>query len=139
MAYVSNTIEPTFPEGIDIEVFSLAGLERAWREARLPSEREHVTPYIWKQPAKFKVANVRHSVDLSHLRWTVDYEEDLVFARAVYARLYRGEVFLMEDILGLLRSQPDLATINQGIERNAGYVASLRKDPAPPEAGDDDE
>lgn len=126
--YASNTIEPTYPEGLDIEVFSFAALETAWREARLPSEREHVTPYIWKNPDKFKVANIKHDEDLSHLRWTIDYKEDLCFAREVYARLYHGQVFLMEDILALLRAEPELCEINRGIARNVGYLQSLVQD-----------
>jgi len=127
--YVSNTIEPTYPEGLDIEVFTRAALERAWHEARLPSEREHVTPYIWKHPDRFRILNFKHPQDLSHLRWTVDYPEDLEFARAVYARLYRpGEVFLMEDILRLLEAEPALRQINAGIRRNEGYLKSLEAD-----------
>ncbi len=127
--YVSNTLEPTYPEGLDIEVFTRAALERAWREARLPSEREHVTPYLWKHPDRFRILNFKHERDLSHLRWTVDYPEDLAFARAVYQRLYRpGEVFLMEDILRLLEAEPSLAQINTGIRRNEGYLKSLAED-----------
>ncbi len=127
--YVSNTLQPTYPEGLDIEVFTRDALERAWREARLPSEREHVTPYIWKHPERFRVLNFTHTRDLSHLRWTVDYPEDLAFARAVYQRLYQpGRVFLMEDILALLEREPELARINAGIVRNEGYLKSLAQD-----------
>jgi len=126
--YVSNWIEPTYPEGLDVEAFSFEVLERAWLEAKLPSEREHVTPYIWKNPDKFRLANVRHHTDLSGLRWTIDYEEDLWFAREVYARLYHKAIFLMDDVLELLRTEPELARINQGIERRAGYALSLIKD-----------
>ncbi len=127
--YVSNTLEPTYPEGLDIEVVTRAALERAHREARLPSEREHVTPYIWKHPDRFRVHNFKHARDLSHLRWTVDYPADLEFARAVYERLYRpGRVFLMDDILRLLEAEPALAQINAGFQRNAGYLKSLAED-----------
>ncbi len=131
--YVSNTLEPTFPEGIDAEVFTFQALETAWRNASLGSEREHVTPWIWKNRQRFKVKNIRHSDDLSHLRWTVDYPEDLRFCRAVYAELYRpGELFFMEEILSLLARRPELQSINQGIVRNAGYLASLRQDRTTP-------
>jgi spore coat polysaccharide biosynthesis protein SpsF (cytidylyltransferase family) len=129
--YASNTIEPSYPEGLDIEVFSFSALERAWQEARLPSEREHVTPYIWKNPEIFKAANIRHKTDLSHFRWTLDYEEDLRFTREVYARLQQKGVFLMNDILTLLQGEPELSKINQGIDRNVGYKASLQKDSTP--------
>ena len=82
--YVSNTLKPTYPEGLDIEVFTFAALERAFREAKLPSEREHVTPYIWKNSRLFRAHNFEHSTDLSYLRWTVDYEEDMDFVKAIY-------------------------------------------------------
>ncbi len=126
--YVSNTIEPTYPEGLDIEIFTFAALERAWQEARLPSEREHVTSYIWKNPTKFRVANLKHHEDLSHLRWTLDYEEDLIFTRRIYAELHQKRIFLMDDILTLLRQKPELTEINAGIARNVGYLQSLAKD-----------
>jgi spore coat polysaccharide biosynthesis protein SpsF len=128
--YVSNTIKPTYPEGLDVEVFSFDALAKAWREAKKPSEREHVTPYIWNHPEIFRLANVENEEDLSHLRWTLDYEEDLRFVREVYARLYHGQVFLMKDILALLSAEPELARINQGIARNKGYLESWEKEQA---------
>ena len=91
--YVSNTIKPTYPEGLDVEAFSFRVLEQAWQEAKRPSEREHVTPYIWDHTELFRLANVENDKDLSHLRWTLDTEADLRFARKVYDRLYRGRVF----------------------------------------------
>ncbi len=126
--YASNTIEPTYPEGLDIEVFTFKALQRAWNEARLTSEREHVTPYIWKNPDKFNIFNVRYERDLSALRWTLDYEEDLRFTREIYARLYHGQIFLMDEILALLTREPQLLEINQGKVRNAGYLLSLQQD-----------
>jgi spore coat polysaccharide biosynthesis protein SpsF (cytidylyltransferase family) len=129
--YASNTQPPTFPDGLDTEVFSSAALERAWREARLASEREHVTPYIWKQPDKFRVVNVTHDPNLSALRWTVDTAADLEFVRAVYARLGAGaETAGMDDVLGLLGRHPELAALNRGSARNEGYVTSVRADRA---------
>lgn len=126
--YVSNTIEPTYPEGLDVEAFRFRVLERAWQEARLPSEREHVTPYIWKNPNKFKIENIKNSIDYSHLRWTIDYYEDLCFAREIYNRLNDKNVFLMQDILGVIQTELDLIRINSNIERNLGYKLSIRKD-----------
>jgi spore coat polysaccharide biosynthesis protein SpsF len=126
--YASNTIEPSYPEGLDVEVFSRAALDRAWRDATLHSDREHVTPYIWRQPQLFQVANVRLDRDLSHMRWTLDYPDDLQFARAVYGRLYRGQIFGMADMLELLAQEPELALLNNGFQRNAGYIASLESD-----------
>lgn len=126
--YVSNSIKPTYPEGLDVEVFSCEALEKAWQEAKKPSEREHVTPYIWGHPELFRVANIENEEDLSRLRWTLDTEADLQFTRAVYARLYHGQVFLMHEILALLKREPELALINSGTPRNAGYLKSLEHD-----------
>jgi spore coat polysaccharide biosynthesis protein SpsF len=124
--YCSNTLRPSFPEGIDVEVFTFEALARAHAAAALPSEREHVTPYIWKHPDLFKLHNFVHAQNLSGMRWTIDYESDLQFAREVYRRLYTAErVFLMDDILALLRREPDLGQINTGIMRNEGYHRSL--------------
>ena len=128
--YASNTLAPTFPDGLDTEVFSFAALARAWRESVLMSEREHVTPYIWKNPSKFRLANIADDVDRSHLRWTVDEAQDLEFARAVYKHLYRdGEpLFGMAEVLTLLENKPEIKAMNTGFLRNEGYAKSLRED-----------
>jgi glutamate-1-semialdehyde aminotransferase/spore coat polysaccharide biosynthesis protein SpsF (cytidylyltransferase family) len=128
--YAGNTQPPTFPDGQDTEVFSAEALARAWREAGLRSEREHVTPYIWKHPDRFRLANVRHAEDLSVLRWTVDEAADLEFVRAVYARLGADREFGMDEILALLRREPALSAINGSLTRNEGYAKSLRADRA---------
>ncbi len=128
--YVSNTIKPTYPEGLDVEVFSFNALEKAWQEAKKPSEREHVTPYIWNHPELFRLANIENSEDLSYLRWTLDNEADLKFTQEVYSRLYHGQVFLMKDILALLRAEPGLVSINQETARNTGYLKSLEQEKA---------
>ncbi len=126
--YASNTLEPTYPEGLDVEVFTHQALVRAWREASLRSEREHVTPYIWSHPDRFRLLSVTNDRDLSALRFTVDYADDLVFVRAVYAELYRGRVFGLSDVLALLERRPDLLELNRGIPRNEGYLRSLADD-----------
>ena len=126
--YVSIGIERTYPEGLDTEVLRWSALERAWREACLKSEREHVTPYLWKQPALFRLGNVKHKQDLSCLRWTVDRPQDLEFVRRVYDYLGPDPTFGMEEVLALLRRHPELQTINAGIESNEGYTKSLRED-----------
>ena len=126
--YVSNTIKPTYPEGLDVEVFSFEALEKAWREAKKSSEREHVTPYIWNHPEIFRLANVENDDDLSHLRWTLDTEADLQFTREIYSRLYHGQLFLMKGILALLRAEPELMRINEGTTRGVGYLKSLEEE-----------
>lgn len=116
-----------YPDGLDTEVFSAAALETAWREAGLSSEREHVTPFIWKNPARFRTATLPADRDLSAKRWTVDEPRDLEFVRAVFARL-GGAPFGMPEILALLEREPALEALNAGITRNAGYRKSLAED-----------
>jgi spore coat polysaccharide biosynthesis protein SpsF len=112
--FVSNNLKRTFPLGLDLEVFSFKTLENACLEAKTAFEREHVTPYIRNNPQKFHIANVENEIDLSNLRWTVDYEEDYEFVKAVYENLYEKKgVFLMNDILRLLVEKPEIAEINK--------------------------
>ncbi len=123
--YLSNTLEPTYPEGLDIEIFTFQALAQAWKEATLPSDREHVTPYIWRHPQRFRLFSWTQERDLSRLRWTVDYPEDLAFARAVYERLYpQKRLFLMADILALLETEPHLKDLPRQVPRNEGYQRS---------------
>jgi spore coat polysaccharide biosynthesis protein SpsF len=113
--YASTNHPTTFPDGLDTEVFSFEALEKAWKNAKKQYEREHVTPYIWDQPEKFRIGNVENDEDLSATeRWTLDYEEDLEFIRAIYTNLYKeGKIFGMEDVLKLLKKKPELRDINK--------------------------
>jgi spore coat polysaccharide biosynthesis protein SpsF (cytidylyltransferase family) len=127
--YVSNADPPTFPDGLDTEVFSFSVLEKVWKEARLKSEREHVTPYIRKHTDIFKIINVECERDLSDCRWTLDEEEDYEFVKSVYENLYkRKPAFGMKDILEFLAEHPEITAINKHISRNEGYKKSLRED-----------
>jgi spore coat polysaccharide biosynthesis protein SpsF (cytidylyltransferase family) len=124
--YVTNANPPTYPDGLDVEVFSFAALERAWKEARLKSEREHVTPYI-RNSGLFRLGNVANNSDLSSYRWTLDQPEDFEFIKSVYAAM-KKDAFGMDDVLALLGRHPELLGINAGIGRNEGYAKSLRED-----------
>lgn len=86
--YVSNTQPPTYPDGLDTEVFSFSALERAWKEARSPDEREHVTLYLYRS-GLFKTRNIlaEHEENGSHLKWSVDHPEDLRLVRRIYRKL----------------------------------------------------
>lgn len=128
--YVSNTINPTYPDGLDVEVFSFKALKKAWADARLASEREHVTAYIVKHPELFRILNVRRiGIDLSHMRWTVDTQYDLDFIRKIFSLFQKEEhLFFMEDVLKALEENPDLMKINKKTIRNEGYLKSLRED-----------
>jgi spore coat polysaccharide biosynthesis protein SpsF len=127
--YAANTIKCTYPDGQDVEVFSYTALKKAWQEAKWASEREHVTPYIRKNPEKFRLVNIEYNSDLSHLRWSVDEEKDLEFVRQVYQHLFNEEqIFHMQNILDLLDKYPELMRINKGIPINEGYAKSLKED-----------
>lgn len=130
--YTSNTLRPTFPDGLDAEVVSWQALQTAWEKATLPSEREHVTPYIYNRPEVFVLGNLeRAEGDLSSLRWTVDQPTDFLFVRRVYEALYpQNPAFTTGDILNLLHEQPELGMINYTFERNEGYAKSLKEDEA---------
>jgi len=128
--YVSTgRIKITFPDGIDTEIFSFGTLEKAWQEATALSEREHVTPYIWKNPKKFKVHTVNCKKNFSFMRWTVDEKRDLKFVREVYKRINKNnDIFYMRDILKVLEKNPELMKINGDIGNDEGYFKSLLKD-----------
>lgn len=125
--YVSNCDPPTFPDGLDTEVFSFQMLERAFTEAKLPSEREHVTTYFPKHPELFRLGNLANTENLSIWRWTVDEPRDLEFVRSIYGLIGSND-FGMQHVVDLLRSHPELLEINQGIVRNAGHASALKKD-----------
>ena len=111
--YTSNTLERTYPDGQDVEVVTLAALERAHRDARTPAEREHVTPYIYGHPEWFVLCSTTGPVNASHLRWTVDYAEDLEVVRRIFAEFAdRPASFSMEEILALYERYPRLHSIN---------------------------
>jgi len=127
--YLCNTNPPSFPDGLDIEIFSFETLERAWKSAKLSSEREHVTAYIYKNPEIFRLGNIANKTDLSGMRWTVDEKEDLEFVRQIYKFLYKGHhIFLMEDIIKFLKEKPEIMLINKKFQRNEGYLKSLQED-----------
>ncbi|MGB9855722.1 MAG: aminotransferase class III-fold pyridoxal phosphate-dependent enzyme [Caldisericum exile] len=127
--YVSNALEPTFPDGLDVEIFRYFALEEAWKEAKLPSQREHVTPFINSHPDKFKIANFKNHIDLSHHRWTVDEPEDFELIKIIYEKLYpHNPNFRMSDILKFLENHPELIDLNKKFKRNEGYEKSLKED-----------
>jgi len=116
--YVSNIIEPSYPIGLHTEVFSQAALELANNNAVDPVEREHVTPYIYRNPEIFKIDSVALDADLSHYRWTVDYPEDFYLIEHIIKDLYPLKAdFDMFDIINYLKSNPGLIDINSGIEK----------------------
>jgi len=128
--YVSNVRPPTFPDGLDVEVFSFRALERAYKDAQLKSEKEHVTLYIANHPEIFKIGNlIRNGDDLSKIRLTLDEKKDLVLIRKVYGALYKkNKNFVLRDMLKLFEKKPELLKINKNIKRNEGSIKSLQED-----------
>ena len=127
--YASNAIEPSFPDGLDVEIFRAECLYEAWKEATLPSEREHVTPFIHRHPARYKIGHYKNTKDLSSLRWTVDEEADFQLVTHIYACLYpKNPDFRINDILAFLEENPHLKTINTQFRRNEGMEKSLKND-----------
>ena len=115
--YVSNTVPPrTFPRGLDVEVMTFAALECAWREDNDPALREHVTPYIYRNPETFRLHRVANEVDLSHHRWTLDTPEDLLFIRTVYEH-FGNDYFTWTDAFRYLDQHPEIVRINSGIKQ----------------------
>jgi len=127
--YSSNTLHETYPDGLDAEVISFQALKTAWEQAILPSDREHVTPFIKKQPESFKLLSIKNDNDLSYMRWTIDQPEDFTFLNEIFNRLYFiNNDFRTKDVLKEIAKDPDLLKINKGIIRNEGYLKSLLSD-----------
>lgn len=127
--YVSNCVERTYPIGLDMELFDFRCLKEAWEEATLPSEREHVTPFIQRHDERYKIGHFKNDQDLSRHRWTVDEPADFEFVKKVYEALYKNDPeFGTADILALLNRQPELCQINYHIVHGEGYQKSLKED-----------
>lgn len=125
--YVTNTFKRTFPDGNETEIFSFDALEKSNTLAKLPSEREHVTPFFKTNQDKFCIFNFENSEDLSDLRWTMDYEEDADFITEILQRIKKRPIY-MSDILKLLKDESALMKINEGHQPNEGYFKSLKED-----------
>ncbi|MDA2933996.1 glycosyltransferase family protein [Acidobacteria bacterium AH-259-D05] len=115
--YVSNGLSPrTFPRGLELEVIAFDALERAWREDDNPIWREHVTPYINRQPERFTLKAKLNNKNYSHMRWTVDTSDDLVFVRKIYEH-FGHDRFSWREVIKLLQSKPELLEINRHVQQ----------------------
>jgi spore coat polysaccharide biosynthesis protein SpsF len=114
---MSNSLERTFPVGLDAEIFTYESLSRAYREAHREYEREHVTPYIYQHPDTFRLRSYTNDVNLSRYRWTLDTLEDFTLINEIYNRLYKGEIFTTASVLELLEENPELTMINAHIRQ----------------------
>jgi spore coat polysaccharide biosynthesis protein SpsF len=124
--YISNTLKNTFPKGLDTEVFTFEVLQRAWRESKLPSDREHVTSFI-RNNSNYKIKNYENKKNLSEYRWTLDRKEDLEFIREIIRRVKKRPI-VMKDIIYVLEQNPELFKINCNIDPNEGINKSKIED-----------
>jgi glutamate-1-semialdehyde 2,1-aminomutase len=117
--YLTNTAPATYPDGLDVEVFSLQALERAGLESQDPFDREHVTPYL-RKPGLFKTSTLTNGEDLSGLRWTVDEPADFEVVSQVFGHFAPNIHFSWTQVLQLQGSQPEIFAANHNIIRNEG-------------------
>jgi spore coat polysaccharide biosynthesis protein SpsF len=116
VGYCSNSLNRSFPRGLDVEVIDFDALKYAWREDNDPRVREHVTQYIIRHPEVFHQRSVSNSVDLSNLRWTVDTAEDLAFVRKIYEHFIHDH-FTWIEVLEVLKKNPDWLDIIRHIRQ----------------------
>ena len=125
--YVSNFVYPfKYSIGTEAEVFSFKALENAWKNAKLPSEREHVTPYFYKNKEIFRQTSIENSEDLSRFRCTVDTKYDLELIQKIYSNVKKRPI-LLSDVIKLFKANPQLAKINAHV-KTGGYLRSLKED-----------
>ena len=115
--YTSNILpKRTFPRGLDTEVMRFDVLEQAWREDRNPAWREHVTPYIQRNPQLFRIHGIMNQVNYSHMRWTVDTTKDLAFVRKIYGH-FDHDSFSWQEVLTVVKEHPEWLEINQRVNQ----------------------
>jgi len=125
--YLNNNFPQTFPDGMDVEIFTFKALKNAKNQAILPSEREHVTAFFRNNQKKFRIGNFSYGEDLSRFRLTLDYQEDLELIRLIVNKITQRPI-LMKDILSLFAKEQELYNINKKYKTNEGYELSLKKD-----------
>jgi len=122
--YASNTLDRTWPDGLDAEITRFETLHAAWTDASSAHDREHVTPYIYLHPERFSLGSLTQDTDYSHLRWTVDDPIDFQLIEQIYAALYPSSAnFTTQDVLRLLESRPDLKVLNAAWVRTRGTAS----------------
>jgi spore coat polysaccharide biosynthesis protein SpsF len=129
--YTCNVLPRTFPKGLDVEVVAAPALRRAVVEATDPPEREHVTPYLYRHPEHFRLANLRSGEDLGDERWTVDTADDLEFVRTVAARFAGRGAFGWRDVLdavGRTPIDPDVLRLRPAEAADSAALMAWRND-----------
>jgi len=120
--FISNNNPPSFPEGLDVEVFDMGTLKLAFINSRDAFEREHVTQYMYRNSEKIKIQNFRNKENKSNLRWTIDTEIDYEMAKIVYENLYKeGEIFKYKEIIDYIEKFPQVGLMNINETRSTMY------------------
>ena len=126
--YMTNFFPiPTYPSGTEVEIFTMKALKNAWKNAKLPSEKEHVTGYFTNNENKFKIKNIKNLENFSHLRWAVDRKEDLELVRIIVSKIKKRPI-LTRDIVDLFKKEPELIKINENVNKEEGNLKSLKED-----------
>ncbi|MBF0622959.1 MAG: glycosyltransferase family protein [Magnetococcales bacterium] len=117
--YFSNTLTRSYPRGLDTEIFRMGALENIYQSATSLAEREHVTPYFYRNPALFNIEEQIGTPDLSNHRWTLDTDEDYRFIQTVFKKLEdpSGTLFSTNQLLELLEQRPDIMVINSKVQQ----------------------
>ena len=127
--FAANRLPPpwkrTYPIGLDIEIAKFSALEKAWKEAESQFEREHVMPYLYDQPGRFKILLKHHDPDYGKKRWTVDTPQDLEFVRKIFDHFSHRLDFSWKEVIHFLEANPALEQINASV--NAKKVDDIDK------------
>ena len=125
--YLTNSIDRTFPNGAEVEIFSFVALEIAWKFAKKKSEREHVTSYFYNNPKKFKIHYYKQQQNQSKFRYTIDRKEDYDLVVEILAKI-KTRPIKTSDVIDLLTNAPELLKLNSDIIHNEGYIKSINED-----------
>ena len=130
--FVCNRLPPpyarTYPIGLDVEACTIAALEEAWKNATAKHQREHVMPYLYETPNRFKVIQLNYKQDLGKMRWTLDTVEDLQLLEEIYDRFDGRNDFSWMDVLALFEQEPELRNINSGVIHKNIFEVDERMD-----------
>ena len=124
--YTATAYIETFPDGLDVDIFTYKALAKAWKEAKKPFQREHITQYFAWNPDKFKIGNLKNKQNLSTKRWVVDEPEDYIFMKKIYNTFSKATYFGMDEILAYLKKHPEIESDNHKIIRNEGLDKKYR-------------
>jgi len=125
--YLTNSVDRTFPNGTEVEIFSFNALETAWKSAKKTSEREHVTPYFYNNLNKFKIHYFKQKNDQSKFRYSIDRKEDYLLVLEILLKINTRPI-KTSDIIKLLTNYPEIKKLNSHIIPNEGYVKSISED-----------